>query len=230
MCVAPDWMPIEGIDRDGRHTGVAADFIRLMARRGGLNVELVRTKTWEESFALGQKRQCDIFSLLMDSPSRRSFLDFTTPYLEIPGVIATSVKVPFVASLDQVRGKRLGHMRGFAGIELLRQRYPDIQLVGVDSYEEGLTKVQDGEIYGFIGNMMSIGRALQENKMYDVKIAGRMGHDTLMSGPTRKEEPMLHEVFQKLVDNIDPASRQEITNRWIPVRFEEGFDYRLFWQ
>lgn len=230
MCVAPDWMPIEGIDRSGRHTGMAADFIRLMARRGGLNIELVPAKTWEESFALGERRQCDIFSLLMDSPSRHSFLDFTTPYLEIPGVIATSANVPFIAGLDQVAGQRLGHMRGFAGMELLRARHPGLQLVEVDSYEEGLNRVQNGELFGFIGNMMSIGRVLQENKIYDVKIAGRIGHDNLMSVATRNDEPLLREVFQKLVDSIRPAERQEITNRWIAVRFEQGFDYRRLWQ
>lgn len=230
MCVAPDWMPIEGIDREGRHAGMAADFIRLMARRGGLSIELVPAKTWDESFALGQQRRCDFFSLLMDSPSRRSFLDFTTPYLEIPGVIATSVNVPFVAGLEQVMGERLGHMRGFAGIELLRLRHPGIQLVGVDSYEEGLTKVQNGELFGIIGNMMSIGHALQENKIYDVKIAGRIGHDNLMSIATRNDEPMLLEIFQKLVDSIEPAERQAIMNQWIAVRFEQGFDYRLFWR
>lgn len=230
MCVAPDWMPIEGIDRAGRHTGVAADFIQLMARRGGLNIEVVRTRTWDAAFALGQQRQCDMFSLLMDSPSRRSFLDFTTPYLEIPGVIATSVNVPFVASLDQVSGKHLGHMRGFAGIELLRLQHPGIHLVEVDSYEEGLTKVQNGDLFGFIGNMMSIGHVLQENKISDVKIAGRIGHDNLMSVATRNDEPILHEVFQKLVHSIRPAERQEIMNRWLAVRFEHGFDYRLFWQ
>lgn len=218
MCVAPDWMPIEGIDRNGRHDGMAADFIRVMARRGGLNLELVRTRTWEESFAAGQRRQCDIFSLLMDSPSRRSFLDFTTPYLEIPGVIATSVKVPFVASLDQVAGKPLGHMRGFAGIELLKLQHPGIHLVEVDSYEEGVAKVQDGELFGFIGNMMSLGYVLQENKISDVKIAGRIGSDNLMSVATRNDQPMLHEVFQKLVDAIRPEERQEITNRWLAIR------------
>ena len=230
MCVAPDWMPIEGIDREGRHTGMAADYIQLMARRGGLNIQLVPTKTWDESWVLGEGRHCDIFSLLMDSPSRHSFLDFTTPYVEIPGVIATSVKVPFVANLDQVAGQRLGHMRGFAGIELLRLQHPGIQLVGVDSYEEGLSKVQDGELFGFIGNMMSIGRALQENKIYDVKIAGRIGHDNLMSVATRNDQPMLREVFQRLVDSIGPQDRQQIANRWLAVRFEQGFDYRLFWQ
>ena len=230
MCVAPDWMPIEGIDSSGRHTGMAADFIRLMARRGGLNIELVRTATWDQSFALGQQRKCDIFSLLMDSPSRRSFLDFTTPYLVIPGVIATSSKVPFIADLEQVKGKRLGHMRGFAGIELLHASHPGIHFVEVDSYEEGLTKVQDGELFGFIGNMMSIGRVLQDNKIYDVKIAGRIGHDNLMSVATRNDQPMLHDIFQKLVDSIDSAQRQEITNRWLPIRFEQGFDYRRLWQ
>ena len=230
MCVAPDWMPIEGIDRQGRHTGMAADYLRLMARRGGLDVRLVPARTWEESWELGRRRQCDVFSLLMDSPSRRSFLDFTTPYLVIPGVIATSVKVPFVANLDQVMGERLGHMRGFAGIELLRMRHPGIQLVEVDSYEEGLSKVQDGELFGFIGNMMSIGRVLQENKIYDVKIAGRIGDDNLMSVATRNDQPMLRQVFQRLVDSIGAQDRQRILNRWIPVRFEQGFDYRRFWQ
>ncbi len=230
MCVAPDWMPVEGIDREGRHTGMAADFIQLMARRGGLTIELVPATTWEESFARGQRRECDIFSSLMDSPSRRSFLHFTTPYLEIPGVIATSNKVPFVVGLDQVIGQRLGHMRGFGGVELLRLRHPGIQLVEVDSYEEGLSKVQSGELFGFIGNMMSIGHALQENKIYDVKIAGRIGHDNLMSVATRNDDPMLLEIFQKLVDSIGPQDRQQILNRWIAVRFEQGFDYRLFWR
>lgn len=230
MCVAPDWMPIEGIDRNGRHVGMAADFIAVMARRGGLNIELVPAKTWDESYALGQRRQCDIFSLLMDSPSRRSFLDFTTPYLVIPGVIATSSNVPFVAGLEQVEGERLGHMRGFAGVELLRLQHPGIHLVDVDSYEEGLSKVQNGELYGFIGNMMSIGWVLQQNKIYDVKIAGRIGHDNMMSIATRNDEPILRDVFQKLVDSIDPRERQEITNRWIAVRFEQGFDYRRLWQ
>ena len=230
MCVAPDWMPIEGIDGNGRHTGMAADFIRLMARRGGLNIQLVPAKTWEQAWAMGQRRQCDMFSLLMDSPSRRSFLDFTTPYLEIPGVIATSVKVPFVASLDQVSGKRLGHMRGFAGMELLRQRHPGLHFVEVDSYEEGLAKVQNGELYGFIGNMMSIGHVLQENKISDVKIAGRIGHDNLMSVATRNDQPVLHGIFQKLVDAIQPADRQAIMNHWLAVRFEQGFDYRRLWQ
>jgi diguanylate cyclase (GGDEF)-like protein len=121
-------------------------------------------------------------------------------------------------------------MRGFAGIELLRLQHPGIHVIEVDSYEEGLSKVQNGELYGFIGNMMSIGWVLQQNKIYDVKIAGRIGHDNLMSVATRNDQPILHDVFQKLVDSIDPRERQEITNRWIAVRFEQGFDYRRLWQ
>jgi diguanylate cyclase (GGDEF)-like protein len=121
-------------------------------------------------------------------------------------------------------------MRGFAGIELLRLQHPGIRLVEVDGYEEGLNKVQNGELFGFIGNMMSIGHVLQENKISDVKIAGRIGHDNLMSVATRNDEPMLHAVFQRLVDSIRPEERQQIMNRWLAIRFEQGFDYRLFWQ
>ncbi|HUO83687.1 MAG TPA: transporter substrate-binding domain-containing protein, partial [Thermoanaerobaculia bacterium] len=173
MCAAPDWMPMDGI-RDGRHVGMAADFMDLMARRGGLNIVLVTATSWEETYAKGRRRECDIFSMLMESPSRRSFLDFTTPYLEIPGVIVTSVNVPFVADLGQVADRPLGHMRGFAGVELKRIQHPEINLVEVDSYEEGLMRVQNGELFGLIGNMVSVGFALQESKISDLKIAGRV--------------------------------------------------------
>ena len=112
--------------------------------RGGLNITLVPAKTWEESFALGERQQCDIFSLLMDCPSRRSFLDFTTPYLEIPGVIATSVNVPFVANLAETPGTP-ARLRGN---ELLRESHPGIQLVEVDRYEEGLSFVARVMVHG----------------------------------------------------------------------------------
>lgn len=230
MCAAPDWMPMDGI-RDGRHVGMAADFVQLMAQRGGLDIELVSATTWDEAYAKGQRRECDIFSMLMESPSRLEFLDFTTPYLDIPGVLATSVNVTFVASLEQVLDQPLGHMRGFGGVELLRARYPGIQLVLVDSYEEGLFKVQRGELFGQIGNMISVGHALRANKMTDVKIAGRLeGQDSRMSIATRNDEPMLRAIFERLVLSIQPQERQAIMNRWMPIRFEQGFDRRLFWR
>ncbi|HRQ66507.1 MAG TPA: diguanylate cyclase [Xanthomonadaceae bacterium] len=229
-CVATDWAPMESVDGSGRHIGIGADFLRLMAERGGFELAIVHGAHWAETVEIARRRECDIFSMAMASPERMVYMDFTDPYVVIPSVVATRTEAPYIASIEAVLDKPLGHMRGFAGLELLRARYPGIRLVEVDSYEEGLARVQARELYGMVGNMASISMTLQQNKIADLKIAGWVGIDSRMSVGTRNDEPELGRIFRKLVDSIEPQDSQAIMNRWLAVRFEQGFDYRLFWR
>jgi hypothetical protein len=67
---------------------------------------LVPTKTWSESLELGQKRVCDIFSLVMTTPQREKYLNFTKSYLDVPLVIAADINAPFIDNLIQVEIKK----------------------------------------------------------------------------------------------------------------------------
>jgi polar amino acid transport system substrate-binding protein len=230
LCAAPDWPPMESLDTQGRHVGIAADVFALFAERAGLRFEVLKVDAWDEAVALSRGYACDVLTMAMDSPERREWLDFTTPYLVIPSVVATRSDAPYVTSIEALLHQPLGHMRGFAGIGLLRAAYPQIRLVEVDSYAEGLARVQAGELYGMIGNMASISRALQDARIGDLKIAGWVGRDSHMSIGTRKDEPELGRIMQRLVDSLTPAEIQAILNRWLTVRFEQGFDYALFWR
>ena len=51
MCVDPDWVPFERITPQGKHEGIAADLVQLVAQRVGLKIDLYPVKTWEESLA-----------------------------------------------------------------------------------------------------------------------------------------------------------------------------------
>ena len=44
MCVDPDWAPFERINEQGRHEGIAADLVQLVAQRVGLRIELYPVK------------------------------------------------------------------------------------------------------------------------------------------------------------------------------------------
>ena len=43
MCVDPDWMPYERIDEQGKHVGIAADFMFEFQKRIPVPIELVLT-------------------------------------------------------------------------------------------------------------------------------------------------------------------------------------------
>lgn len=230
FCVDPDWAPLERIDEQGRHVGMAADFLTLMADHGQLQLRLVPTKDWNDSMARARSGECDLLSLANATPEREVFLDFTTPYLELPIVVVTRADVPHIANIVQVADRPLGILRGFAAGELFRLKFPGIRLVPIDSYAQGFGMVQSGELFGVLGNMASVGQMLQKNKVLDLKIAGWTGEQAQLGIATRKDEPLLQGIFQKLVDAIEPRETQTIMNRWLAVRFEQGFDYRLFWR
>lgn len=230
LCVDPDWAPLESIDASGRHIGVGADVMALLSERAGIQLQLVPTSSWTESLAKAQARECDVLAMLTRTPEREAAFDFTEPYVDIPGVIVTRGDVHHITDLVQVLDEPLGVMRGFSTVQTLRGQYPGIRLVEVDSYREGFEKVQAGELFGMLGNMASVGHALQRDGITDLKIAGWTGAVTRSSIATRNDEPELGRIFQRLVASMSPEERQHILNRWLAVRFDPGFDHHWFWR
>lgn len=230
MCVDPDWMPFESIDNQGRHTGLAADFFALYAARIDVPIRLLPTRSWAESLEFVRTRKCDLLSLAMQTAERSAYLDFTTPYLVVPNVIASSVDKPFIDDLRQIGERPLGSVKGYAVTEQLQQQYPHLNLVEVADDRAGIAMLQRGDLYGYVGTMPSIGYHIQQQRITDIKIAGRLPGDWQLAVATRNDEPLLHAIFQKLVDSLDPVKKEGLANRWFSVRYEQGYDYGLLWK
>ena len=98
-------MPFEGIE-DGKYIGMNADYFKLFSRFIGTKIEVVKTKDWEESLRKVKDRDCDILSLAMKTKKREEYLDFTTPYLKVPVVVATKVDARFVTKFEALKGKK----------------------------------------------------------------------------------------------------------------------------
>jgi polar amino acid transport system substrate-binding protein len=228
MCVDPDWLPLEKIE-GGVHVGIAAEYMALMEKYLGIPIELVATTTWTQSMKLAKARQCDIFSLVMPTPERLEYMAFTKPYLHFPLVLATRDREPFVANITLLTDKRLGVVRGYAFGELLRSKYPQLQIVDVDSVVDGLDQVEHGEIYGFIGNLATVGYELQKSYP-ELKIAGKFDETWELGVGVRNDEPLLFSSFEKAVASITERQGQDILGRWISVKYEEAMDLASIWQ
>jgi polar amino acid transport system substrate-binding protein len=225
MCVDPSWMPLEAII-DGQHTGMSADFIQLLNAQIKIPITLVETQTWLESFEQFKQRQCDILSLAVATPDRREYADFTKPYLELPLVIATREKEPFIADITDVLHHNIGIVESYAFAEILRDQYPDMQIVEVTSIDEGLQKVENGQLFGYVDVLPTTSYAIQK-RFPSLKIAGRFERAWELGMAVRNDEPELLSIFEKAIASIDEKAKQGIINDWISVRYEQGVDHRL---
>jgi len=229
MCVDPDWMPFEKIEK-GRHIGMSAEYTNIISSRISTPITMVPTKTWMESLEFSKARKCDLLSLVMETPSRKAYLNFTTPYLNIPLVIATTNDKFFIADIEEIRGKKIGIVKGYAFAELLKQKYPNIEFIEAVTIADGLKDVTRGKTFGFIDNLTTIGYQIQKNFPDSLKIAGRFDETWELGIGVRNDDPILLGILNKAIASINEKTKQQIINQWVSVKYEQGFDYRLFWQ
>jgi polar amino acid transport system substrate-binding protein len=215
MCVDPEWFPFEAI-REGKHVGIAADVMRRFEKELNMPIELVPTESWDETLRYGQTRKCDIFSLASNTPTRAEYMDFTSPYVTLPIVMATTLEKPFTDEITSLKGKKLGAVKGYSITEQLKTTYPELTLIEVMTIKEGLSMVERGELYGYIDNLMVVSNYIQKEYTGQLKVSMRLEDNKVeLAVGTRNDEPHLNAIFEKLVQNLDEMSMQEIYNRWV---------------
>ncbi|MBU0945203.1 MAG: transporter substrate-binding domain-containing protein [Proteobacteria bacterium] len=229
MCVDPDWMPLEKIEY-GKHVGMTADYMALFGKTIPVPLVLVPTRTWVESVEYAKARKCDIFSLAMSTPERERYMDFTRPYLRIPLVMAARMERPFIDDITAITDRKLGVVKGYAFGELLRTRYPKMQIVEVENVDKGLQQVAEGDLYGFIGTLATVGYSIQKAFATELKVAGKFDERWELGVATRKDEPLLCSIFDKAIAAIDPEDPQRILNRWISVKYVDERNFDIVWQ
>jgi len=227
-CIDPDWMPYEKIE-DAKHIGMSADYFKLFNKSLKVDMQLVQTESWAESLEFVKAGKCDLLALATKTPSREKYLKFTKPYIDVTAVMATRLNIPFIENFKDLKGKKIGITKGFALIEILKEKYPNFEIVEVKNSEDGLSKVVDGELFGYAGSLADIGHLFQNRFVGELKISGRF--ETVFSHciAVRNGETVLYEIFDKLVDAITQEQKKEILNRWISIKYDERKDYTLLW-
>jgi len=213
MCVDPEWYPFEAI-REGKHIGIAADVMKNFEHILGVPLTMVPTTSWDESVQYAKMRKCDIYSLASSTPERRTYMEFTAPYISLPIVMATTMDKPFTEDITTLTDKRLGAVKGYAITEKLKSQYPYLHVVEVESITDGLSRVEKGDLYGYIDNLMTTSSYIQKEYTGILKVSSRLDDKVDLAVGTRNDEPQLHAIFEKLVQGNEPTM-QEIYNRWV---------------
>ncbi len=214
MCIDPHWFPFEAI-QDNKHVGIAADVMKDFEKKLNVPIKYLNTKSWQESIDLAKERKCDIFSIASKTPSRNEYMDFTTPYITLPIVIATTNDKLFVDDIASLKDKKIAAVEGYSIIEKIKSKYPSIEIVEVKSIHEGLDLVVQEKVYGYIDNLMVVSSYIQKDYTGLLKVSSRLNESLSFSVATRNDEPILNNIFEKLVLSLDEQNKQMIFNRWV---------------
>jgi signal transduction histidine kinase len=228
MCVDPSWIPFEKID-ESTYTGINAEFIKLLQKKIGIPFRLVPTDNWRESLNYIKNKKCDILSLVSGYKNREKFINSTTPYITTPLAIALQKDKFFIPNITKLKGKDIAIDTKYTPIEYLKKKCPNINFVEVDNISDGLQLVAEDRVFGYIGNLTTIGYQIQNGFYTELKVGGRLDEKLTLGIGVRSDETTLLNILNRAIATIDSRTKEQISNRWIKVRYDGSYDIKHYW-
>jgi signal transduction histidine kinase/ABC-type nitrate/sulfonate/bicarbonate transport system substrate-binding protein len=227
ICIDPNWLPFEKIDNNSNHIGISSDYFNYFSKQLNIPFQLIKTNSWTQTLEFAKNRKCDLITLANETPSRKKYLNFTNPYIKIPFVLVTKNEVQFLDNLHFLENKKIGVVKNSALNEILKEKYPNFKLVNVNNNLDGITRVQQNEIFGYVGNMLSIGHMIQTNFIKDVKIINKLENETSnLAIGVRNDDIHLLNIMNHLVKNIPFSLHKQIENKYIGVKYEQQVSFK----
>ncbi len=221
MCVDPDWEPFEKINRNGIHEGISADIIKLISDKLNIKIELINTKTWDESIAFSKEIKCDILSFLNESPKRKEWLIFTEPIFTDPNVLVGRAERNYIEDISKVN-LSIALPRETAMSERFAKDFPNLTIIPTTTEDEAFKLVEEQKADLTLRSMIITAYTIKKNGLFNLKIVGEpKGYENNLRIGVRLDEPILKDILNKAIITINQKDIDNIVNKYVTIIIEK---------
>ncbi|MBA1446151.1 MAG: transporter substrate-binding domain-containing protein [Chromatiales bacterium] len=205
--------PISIYKQNRQPSGIAADYLRFVSRKMGLELKLVPFEDRSALDAAMMAGELDVSAVDGWTPERAEFLLFTRPYINLPGAVYASGRMPQL-TLQELPGKRVAVVELSVWQDWLMRELPDTTLVKVSGVAGGLLSVAMGDADAYLGDTATARHQLTQGAATGVMEVAQAGRSRDLSFAVGKDNQMLVNILQKGLDRISPEEQLEIRKRW----------------
>ncbi len=225
-----NWAPMEFLNDDGRFSGISVDYLKRVSTMLGVEFQFTSQASWKETLDRFRRQELDIISTAIETQGRKAFVAFTKPYLSLPTAVFTLDDSPYIGSLDELAGRKVVAVRGYAVTEFLKREYPQTEIVEVANIPEALGMLQAKKAFAYIGTFLITGHYIRQAGYTNLKATAETGFEYKVAVAVRSDWPMLLQLLQKAIDAIDAGERNAIFRKWTAVAFKKHVDYSIIYK
>jgi polar amino acid transport system substrate-binding protein len=210
------WPPFN-YNENGKPTGYSIEYMDLLARKLGLQIEYISGPDWNGFLDMMRTDQLDIMLNIAQTQDRLKYLHFTKPFVNNSIVIITRKGNESIRSLGDLVGKSVSLPKGFFQQEILEKSYPDIKLHLVNGQNEALQAVTAGIVDATIGELAVQNYLIAKGLLTNLKIAAVIPGDMMSRDlrlAVRKDQKILRDILQKGINGINQAEFLLLQKKW----------------
>jgi signal transduction histidine kinase len=228
--VDPHWPPFSYYDKQGQMRGIDAEIVELVAKRTGLNMQLVRTTSWPDTLHKISTGGVDVVAGIARTEQREQVLKlaFTEVFCRFPTAIVTRQDMPFAMLMSQLRTKRIVLTRGFVQAEEFQRLYPDVKVTLTDSDEQSMLMVAGNQADVTALNLASAAYIVHMRGLANLKISGFTQREFFLSLAVKDSTPELHSILEKGLETINPREMEAIYGHYIHPDTLKEIDWKTW--
>ena len=150
---------------------------------------------------------------------------YSKPILNIPMAMATTNNKNLIPNLSILKGEKLALLKGSDIYQKLKLNYPNLDLVFVQTKEEGFELLRTEEIFGFIDNILSLSHTIIKDDLRNIKISATLPYNLEIRLATNKENSVFIDIINKVIPLIKNEEKEEIIRKYQLILFKNVSDY-----
>ena len=230
ISVSQAWEPFVFKSINNEAIGISTDYWKLIADKLNLNYENIFSETFSQQLDDIKNKKADIIYSTGETSNRKEYSVFTKEYAKFPISIVTKKDENFIENISLLNNKKIAIGNNFTAHNIIKDKYPNMNFILVDSVKEGLELVSNNKAYAFIDIQPVLFYNITKYDFTDLKISGNTGLDFSLKFMIRDDYAILEPILDKAISSISINELNEILNKWNNVQFQTSLNYEWFWQ
>ncbi|MGM0520035.1 MAG: transporter substrate-binding domain-containing protein [Campylobacterota bacterium] len=223
------WEPMS-FEQNGKPYGLGFDFWDYIVKKTGIKSNFIFKNSFTKALNDIKNKKTDIIITTSKTKDREKYAVFSDIYFQAPIGIATLQNKNYIANFSELFNKKVGVGENYSSHKLLKQKYPKMEFVTVNSVQEGLSLLSSNQIYAFVDNIPVLVHNIQKHSYSNIKISGDTKVNFNLQMMIRDDYEILRDIINKVLSNMSPEDKKKIYNKWSKIEYTQKFDYSVLWK
>ena len=207
------WPPVL-FYQNNRVTGVTGDMLNLVAEKTGLELQFISGE-WNDLLTGFKNKEIDVLPNTYYSKERAEFGMYSASYFALRENIYTKQNNNMIHSLADLVNKKLAIVKGYATIDSVKKKYPDIQILETANLTQSVQYVLSGKADALFESYIISETYFRENSITGLKAISDFSiQPNMLHFFSQLDQPLLYSILQKGLAAINIQEKRAIINQW----------------
>ena len=228
--ISNSWAPFTFKSNAGEAQGISSEYWDLILKKLNLKNKNIFFDNFTDQLEAIKNKENDLIFSVGETPQRKEYALFSKEYVRFPISIVTKKDENFIENFSSIIGKKIAIGNNFTAHNILKNIYPNLEFILVDSVQKGLELVSKNKAYAYIDIKPVLFYNIAKYEYTNLKISGNTGADFSLKFMIRDDYPILESILNKAISSISLNELNTIITKWNNIQFQTTFNYDLFWK